>query len=626
MTTVSSLRSWLGSQWQREVRATTRRVRLEVMLLEDRLVPQASPTQGPFTIVDVIPKSLSGENLQNSEPNIAVNPANPNQIAIGTFGVNPAFVLNNPYFSTQNGGATWTNFQNLVHVDESLAWSASGNLYASLIPANNLNNITTFKSGPPNNPPFLNPIDVFTQANGVDQPFVEAALVNGQDHIYVGYNDFNSAPNTASERFSTDGGVTWRTVAIEHNASAAIGQDGPTIRTAINGNTVYAIFQRWTVNLGTNPTTGRPDFQSDLVIVKDTNGGNDANPFTALGTNGVVVAPNIIDTFGTPFGNNRTSSTISIAVDPNNANRVAVAYTTQPLLGGPIQVNVQISTDGGATWGEGPVFTTSGLNSGLPAIRIAANGTIGLLYEATAGIEHQLHFVQSADSFKTSTDSMMFGWQDTGTPAPIPMPPPIGAVYTGDWYDLNAIGNTFYGTFCAPNTLNSAVLPFGVTLQRNFVGTPGTASFALRDVNGTTPVAFSVDPFFFSVGAISPLPTQPVVIPVRIQYAFRYKFSNRAGTYNGQLALESLLSQIITGPFTIFFPKLPRGVTLANATGTTSDGTPFIIFGGRLSPRKPLRVRVHFRNPERRPLSTFYMGFPVVVVENILTGDPLAAG
>lgn len=40
-------------------------------------------------VVNIIPRSLSGETNQDSEPNIAVNPANPLQIAASAFTPSP---------------------------------------------------------------------------------------------------------------------------------------------------------------------------------------------------------------------------------------------------------------------------------------------------------------------------------------------------------------------------------------------------------------------------------------------------------------------------------------------------------------------------------------------------------
>ena len=82
-----------------------------------------------LTIVDVIPNSLSGETDDNSEPNIGVNPVNPRQAVISSFGHITSFspfTISNPYFATNNGGTTWSNFDNVVHGDTTVDYGQNG--------------------------------------------------------------------------------------------------------------------------------------------------------------------------------------------------------------------------------------------------------------------------------------------------------------------------------------------------------------------------------------------------------------------------------------------------------------------------------------------------------------------
>src|SRR5213083_3349245 len=59
-------------------------------------------------VVNMIPKSLSGETNQDSEPTIAVNPANPLQIAGSAFTPDPAGGDVAPIFVSNDGGMTWS--------------------------------------------------------------------------------------------------------------------------------------------------------------------------------------------------------------------------------------------------------------------------------------------------------------------------------------------------------------------------------------------------------------------------------------------------------------------------------------------------------------------------------------
>ena len=51
---------------------------------------KAQPAPAKVLIVNMIPKSLSGEDHQDSEPSIAVNPANPLHIAASAFTPDPS--------------------------------------------------------------------------------------------------------------------------------------------------------------------------------------------------------------------------------------------------------------------------------------------------------------------------------------------------------------------------------------------------------------------------------------------------------------------------------------------------------------------------------------------------------
>src|SRR5437773_60637 len=59
-------------------------------------------------VVNIIPQSLSNEDNQDSEPNIAVNPANTQQIAVSAFTPDPLGGANAPIFVSSDGGNTWT--------------------------------------------------------------------------------------------------------------------------------------------------------------------------------------------------------------------------------------------------------------------------------------------------------------------------------------------------------------------------------------------------------------------------------------------------------------------------------------------------------------------------------------
>src|SRR5438132_5752707 len=68
----------------------------------------SGPASASVLVVNMIPRSLSAEINQDSEPTLAVNPANPNQIVGTAFTPNPAGGATAPVFVSNDGGKTWT--------------------------------------------------------------------------------------------------------------------------------------------------------------------------------------------------------------------------------------------------------------------------------------------------------------------------------------------------------------------------------------------------------------------------------------------------------------------------------------------------------------------------------------
>jgi len=160
---------------------------------------------------------------------------------------------------------------------------------------------------------------------GVDQPYVAATTANGKDRVYVGDNDFNSTPNTATIDQTMDGGKktkpSFTSVRIESRATS--GQDGPPVRPAIHSDgTVYAAFHSWrTFNGSTGEGT------ADVVVVRDDNGGSGTKKFQSLvdpGDNksGVRVVQNVKFNFNGFLGLQRTGGDVALAVDPTNSANV----------------------------------------------------------------------------------------------------------------------------------------------------------------------------------------------------------------------------------------------------------------------------------------------------------------
>jgi hypothetical protein len=452
-------------------------------------------------VIDIIPNSDSGESGQNSEPSLAVNPLNPNQMIAGAFSDTVT-----PYYQSTNGGTTWSDFGSLSADtdDKSIAWRQDG-VAALTFTLNEagFGELSTFQSGASSFGSVINTLNP-PPGLGLDQPWIRTGP-SGQ--TYATYNECCPPPSggrTASIRVSSNNGVTYAAPITLETVNPLGLQDAPSVRTAVNGNTVYAVFTRW----GRSIASDADDTlfgKSQVVIVKSTNAG----ATFSTGVTGATTTGYFANAANTPLtlGQERTSSDVAIAVDPGNANHVVVVYgdaNETSISTGRLQLHVIESTDGGATWAQ--KFTTSAsVRSALPAVTITANGTIALLYAQYDPATNQLsqHLLTSADDFTTTQDSLL-GTESNATPAATFFP------YLGDFFDLTSIGNELFGIFSASNADNgtSAFFP-DVSFQRDFMGTPGTSSFDLMNAAGA-PVAFSIDPFFFSVTLV-PEPNSLVV-------------------------------------------------------------------------------------------------------------------
>src|SRR5207248_3791565 len=213
----------------------------------------------PVQIVNIIPRARSGETQQDSEPNLAVNPANPQQMAASAFTFdNSAGPNRAPIYVSNDGGNTW--ILSLVvpspgqTLDISLAFSRTGNtLYAGIIP----NDPDPTGQLPPRvnilrtkSPLGPNPMEVLVDRRGagVDQPYVETtAPQTGGDVVFVASNDFNQpGGRTATMDFSTNAGQAgpaFTSRGIDSRAPAPGGQDAPSIRPAVHADgTTYGAF------------------------------------------------------------------------------------------------------------------------------------------------------------------------------------------------------------------------------------------------------------------------------------------------------------------------------------------------------------------------------------------------
>jgi hypothetical protein len=293
-------------------------------------------------VVNMIPKSLSDETNQDSEPNITVDPANPLQMAASAFTPDPMGGSNAPIYVSVDGGNTW--FLNSIlpgstgsttgTFDITLRFGgASNNLYISILkaPTVDLNVLRTNSFATSLSPTLLE------SRGNVDQPFIQATTVvsgpdAGKDRMYIGINDFNAGSQTATIDECLDATIAspaFSSVRVEQRGTGSAGQDGPQVRVAVSQDgTIYAIFSAWRDFTGSSARV-------DIVVVRDDNWGIGTSPFTALvDSNDNLPGIRVVTSITVPWlmpglGQERIGGDLSIVTDPRNSSNVYIVWADQ---------------------------------------------------------------------------------------------------------------------------------------------------------------------------------------------------------------------------------------------------------------------------------------------------------
>jgi hypothetical protein len=497
-------------------------------------------------IVNIIPHTMSDDSHQDSGASIAVNPRNTNEIVISTYTPDPNGGPNSPVFVSIDGGDTWS-LRNIVPGHGSSGFSAitlkfgttTDELYAAVLPEIAPGGMNIFRTQNPDSGAIMTNID--TPQGFIEQPFVAAVTVSsgpdkGKDRLYVGQNnlqgqEFFGSGQSSGIRQTMDAlaaAPVFTNVSLDKRVKVPGSlqdltppRNGPQVRPSVHQDgTVYALFYSWQhwEDFG----DGNGNVAADVVIVRDDNWGQSINPYTALldsgdGQAGQRIATSVpLICFGS-LGQERIAGELAIAVDPTNSSIVYVAWAELIDDGGGGEIDLYLihlrkSTNRGQSWSFDLLNIPNGKN---PALAINVHGQVGFLYQQLTGQQNsqrwETHLAFSGDSINWS-DSVL---------ATVPADTPIRQFfpYIGDYADMMAVGDTFYGVFCANNTPPEAALPdaispdfpLGVTYQRN------SASGFLLNQFGSTPIATSIDPYFFKTSFIPPkvkLPTPKYIAEV----------------------------------------------------------------------------------------------------------------
>ncbi len=456
---------------------------------------------GNVHVVNMIPNSLSGETNQDSEPSIAVNPANTSQMVATAFTPSPLGGSLAPIYVSTNAGATWSlnsivpgGGSSVTGLDTgtndiSVAFATTGGmLYAGILRLDNLDmNILrtpTFSAA--------TPMTVLVDRPSEDQPWVVAGSVvvgvTSVDRVFVGNNDKGQpGGQTATVDVSQDAAgaappAGFSPVRLERAATS--GMDGPPVRLALDdrGGTVYAAFERW------NPGSSFPNLNIDVVVTRDDNWGNSTPPFQALiDATGSTVASGRFVQFNAVMGQERLGGDLTIALNQDNPGVVFVGWCDRVggVSGTDWTLHVSRSIDWGETWSADVRTITNAKN---PSLAINTNGMLALVYQAFTGTQWVTTLELTPDAWATAPETHILHRASATTPARTFFP------YLGDYIRIVSVGTEFFGVFCGSNTPNMADFPSGVSYQRNANWTTNQ----LLGIDGVTVVGVSIDPFFFS--------------------------------------------------------------------------------------------------------------------------------
>jgi hypothetical protein len=411
------------------------------------------------TIKDIATDANDPSNLSDTEPSIAVNPANPLEIAVVSFseGWGPGDMA--PVWRSNDGGVTWTkafqlpqpNPSSFAPGDQKIAFDASGNLYVAEL---------AFGMTPPRLFVYRQtgaataPLTVGTVYGSTndDQPHLDVDHSNTSaflNRLYSPWLDFSQANERSTVGRSTNSGATVTSVGAGDNGTFV----NRTTRMAVAPDgKAYIIYK-------TREGSVDNDFENvhfhvnrsdDGGVTWAANGGTSGvsvhgastvqSWFTQTDING-----NLLHGFGNPSKGKvarARSSDAWIAADPGSGD-VYAAYVSRDGSGFG-QIFVARSANQGANWTS--VRVTDGTHhSAYPEIAVAVNGAVGVLYidydDSGAATLFRHRFARSFDHGVNWTDEILQSMD------PGPLANAASGFLWGDYEGLTADGQTFYGVF-----------------------------------------------------------------------------------------------------------------------------------------------------------------------------------
>jgi hypothetical protein len=426
-----------------------------------RLAP-ASDTVVRDVVVSNTDTTLASGGSGGSEPSVAVNPANPNQMVISSFF--GGWGANSSVFGTTDGGQNWTVYNSVpappgqagvsgCPCDQTFDFGRNGTLYGTFLLADSFGNtnvvtgsttdFTQASSWSWNG----NPVQLTNQAraNNADQPWLVVnrdTATASQDNAYVGYDEFTN--NLAQVAGSTGSmPVTITRDVRAGNESPNVTNPGLRLAADPRIGTMYALYQ-------TSTGSAQP-----RMVTYHLNRSTDAGQNWTLNGNadGLTVATVPSDQLRYKFGgvNDLRGGVDHAAVDPTNGD-VYVVYghdTANTGVGNQLKIRRLTANGSGLTVGAASVVTNAS-SAALPSVAVAGDGTIGVLFDTFDGTTtdgfptFSAHFSRSTDHGATFIDQVL---QTFNSPVKPSGNNTDRQRIFGDYQQLKAVGRTFNGVF-----------------------------------------------------------------------------------------------------------------------------------------------------------------------------------
>ena len=550
------------------------------------------PPAWTLDVVDVTPADFSDESFGQPEPTIAVNPVDPNVIAMTAF-----YVGNASCGATDTGGI-------LISLDGGMSWSLRCALPLHWGGASNKkapSDVTLKFTGDGSKliAAYLSkPNDAFnhlarvveitgwetvgttvatelTPTAGmrlVDQPRVAVSPVGTTFAVGVAENDGVGNSNGCP-------GVViwwWRGTATQNEGCATdrpplVSPTYMPIRPAIDASgRLYGVYlhQNGADNdhlvlvrglLGDPPPstlfndltddTPAPGFSGTACIGPDTKIGVRLKPCRYIPTDAIY-------TPSPPLGNQvRSANQMAIALDPRdvdfNNQRVYIAYGDA--VGTDLMTLHLVASDhGGKAIDRDEILVIhNGIN---PTLAVDKDGNVGFLYQQFTQRCAYFACYSYWETHIQVSDATQSAWTDHLLSSTVSFEPPYSAgggfPYIGDYVDLMAVGNIFYGVFSADN--NPGYHPTARYLRY-------LVSNAWGDRELPSGVAPSIDPFFFRL-----------IPPVALSPAMTYNARIRTARYQVDLKMPYMRQRGIQP----FGPGPDPGPTLRPAPSGAGRGNP----------------------------------------------------